>query len=448
MSGDAAVTTSTRKCPPTFHPCVGDDTFASISGLQTSTFVVSEYPESCVPAFTTRGFVFCGRHLRTSSCPFAPSMHLSCPGVRYSGGLRLEDQLAPSAAAPRRPGTSRRATAGCRSTSPRRARACSPGSMEKRLVSALAGTGRSSKVTWRSSVPGGGWNVTCGMRRRSCSTRSRAIFMTAVSRLRTPSSSAFCASRRPSSRWAERASHEERCRRVRACSSSSSDFWSCSMQSASLPGHVGREPGARLLEGVDVGPARDVARRGGGCGPGWAPPASRRRRPRGWAVAPSPPPTGSGCPASCAGQLRPGIRPAAPSGTAPSPPPAAPSATPPSRAGCAGAPGPGGRTCRTGPARLELSLGVREVARGVVPVEHLLRRPDGGGVLPGAPAPSEGRARGRARARRRLRALRGDARASGQSARPLPYQRARANRAFPRLRAPPVSCSRTRRRRR
>jgi hypothetical protein len=35
MSGDAALTTSMRKCPPTFHPCVGDETFPSTSGLHT-----------------------------------------------------------------------------------------------------------------------------------------------------------------------------------------------------------------------------------------------------------------------------------------------------------------------------------------------------------------------------------------------------------------------------
>ena len=137
---------------------------------------------------------------------------------------------------------------------------CLPGSIENRFVSALCGTGRSSNVTFRSVTPGGGSNVTCGMRARSSSTRSRAARMTGASRFLMPSSSAFCVSRSASMSLPLRRSHDARWRRVRGCSSSLSDSLSFVDALVEVAGEVGREAGARELERLGAGPARDLRR--------------------------------------------------------------------------------------------------------------------------------------------------------------------------------------------
>src|SRR5678816_4291358 len=91
MSGDAALTASTRKLPPTFQPAVGETSEALIAGVYTATAFVSEYPDRSPPRRMTRLFWFWGRHFWTSSWLFAASMHLICPGVMksFAGGFSV-----------------------------------------------------------------------------------------------------------------------------------------------------------------------------------------------------------------------------------------------------------------------------------------------------------------------------------------------------------------------
>ncbi len=322
---------------------------------------------------------------RRRPASFAPSMHLSWPGVRYSGRLRLEHQRHREQLPLADLCTSRRATAGCRSRSPRRARVIAR--VDREALGQRVG--RHGPVVERDlEVLGAG-------RRREGDVRDApqelldalagdlhhggvALADAVLERLLR-----VAAGRRAGA--PTRASHEERCRRVRGCSSSSSDFLSCSMHWSSFPAMSAASPAlaswkASTLFQPGMWP---------GAAGAWRPRGGLRRRlaagvrrRRGRALRLFP--LACGCPASSAGEAAPRGPPAGPSGTGPWPRPSAPSARPPSPAGCAGGPAPGARTCRAlGQRPLQLSLGIREVARGVVPVEHVLRRPDGRRVLPG-----------------------------------------------------------------